>query len=73
MLMKENSTVNIEVKLGRDEYRSLLARLQESPVSLQVKRGRITAEATWMQLEISGSRPDVDQALKLSLSAQAAH
>jgi hypothetical protein len=61
------------VTLGRDEYRTLLARLQESPVSLQIKRGRITADATWMQLEISGSRPDVDQALRLSRSAQESH
>lgn len=62
-------SVQVEVKLGRDEYHSLMARLQESPVSLQIRRGRFTAESTWMELEIRGNGPDVDQALRLARSA----
>lgn len=63
------ASAHVEVKLGRDEYRDLLARLQGTPVSLQIKRGRITADSTWMELEFRGSRPDVDQAIRLSRSA----
>jgi hypothetical protein len=69
--MKEGSkSVNVEVKLGREEYQTLLAQLQETPVSLQIKRGRITADSTWMEIEISGRDQDVNHALSLSRSAK---
>ncbi len=38
-------------------------------MSLQIRRGRFTAESTWMELEIRGNGPDVDQALRLARSA----
>jgi hypothetical protein len=63
-------SVNIELKLGREEYRGLIDRLREEPVSLHIKRGRITAELTWMELEIRGLEPDVDHALQLSRAAR---
>lgn len=62
-------SVQVEVKLGRDEYRDLMARLRSSPVSLQIRRGRFTADSTWMELEIRGNGPDVDQALRLTRSS----
>jgi len=68
-----NASASVEINLGRDEYETLIAKLRETPVSLQIKRGRITAETTRMELEISGDRSDVDHALRLSRSAGSAH
>jgi len=65
-------SANIDVKLGREDYDALIARLKETPVSLTIKRGRFTARGLWVQLEFQGREADVDYALKISRAAGSA-
>lgn len=62
-------SVDVEVSLSRQKSLSLLKRLRNTTVTLNIKRGRVTADGMWLQLEISGRDPLVDEAIRLSRCA----
>jgi len=67
--MRPTKSADIEVSLSRRKSLSLLKRLRKSSVTLNIKRGRVTAAGMWLQLEISGANPQVDEAIRLTRSA----
>ena len=62
-------SVNVEVSLSRQKSLTLLKRLRNTSVELNIKRGRVTADGMWLQLEIRGGDPQVEEAVRLSRPA----
>jgi len=60
----QNQTAQLEVSLSRPKFLSLVKRLGESSLSLNVSRGRFTADGVWMRLEITGQKARLDEALR---------
>jgi len=60
----QNQTAQLEVSLSRPKFLSLVKRLGESSLSLNVSRGRFTADGVWMRLEITGQNARLDEALR---------
>jgi len=62
---QQTAVASFEVSLSRPKFMSLVKRLGESSLSLNVSRGRFTADGVWMRLEISGQKARLDEALRL--------
>jgi len=60
--------MTLEVNLTRSKFVSLVQRLGETSVELNVSRGRFTADGVWMRLEITGDKSRIDEARRLCRS-----
>jgi hypothetical protein len=60
----QTETTQLEVSLSRPKFLSLVKKLGESFLSMNVSRGRFTADGVWMRLEITGQKARLDEALR---------
>jgi hypothetical protein len=58
-------SADLEVSLSRQKSLLLLQRLRKTSVELNIQRGRVTADGMWLQLEIRGGKPQVEEAVRL--------
>lgn len=58
-------SASLEVRLSRSKFLSLVKRLGDSSVTLNVARGRLTADGVWMLLELTGQKSRLNEALRL--------
>lgn len=66
---QQTDSASLEVRLSRHKFMSLVKRLGDSEVSLNVSRGRFTADGVWMHLEITGHKSRLNEALRLCRSS----
>jgi len=64
-MISSTESASLEVRLSRPKFMTLVRRLGESSVSLNVSRGRFTADGVWMRLELTGKKSRIDEALRL--------
>ena len=64
-MSQETGSATLEVTLTRSKFVSLVRRLGDAAVTLNVSRGRFTADGVWLRLEISGDKPRIEEARRL--------
>jgi len=64
-MTQDTGSATLEVTLTRSKFVSLVRRLGEASVELNVARGRFTADGVWLRLEITGDRSRIDEARRL--------
>jgi len=65
---QDTGSATLEVTLTRSKFVSLVRRLGEASMELNVARGRFTADGVWLRLEITGDKSRIDEARRLCRS-----
>lgn len=64
-MSQDTGSTTLEVSLTRSKFVSLVQRLGEASLELNVARGRFTADGVWLRLEITGAKSRIDEARRL--------
>lgn len=65
--MRSNAGLTLEMDLRRTTAHAVVRKLERLPgVRVNILRGRITPERTWLALELAGTPRAVDAALRMS-------
>ena len=67
-MSQDTGSATLEVSLTRSKFVSLVQRLGEASLELNVARGRFTADGVWLRLEITGDKSRLDEVRRLCRS-----